>query len=131
MKFKRGDKVRLRSKKKNFAKGDEETFSRDVYELVDRDKEQRNRWILQNTVTGETLSRSYLERDFSLVTGEVLKPNIEVIRMVEREKQVQSQEKGNERVKKELKDLKIDATEKLTKGQDGTRQRKAPTKLNL
>lgn len=131
MKFKRGDRVRLRSKKKNFAKGDEETFSREVYELVDRDKEQRNRWILQNTVTGETLTRAYLERDFSLVTGEVLKPNIEVIRMVEKELQVQLEEKGKERAKKELKDLRIDATEKLSKGRDGTRQRKAPTKLNL
>ena len=131
MKFKRGDRVRLRMKKKNFAKGDEETFSKDVYELVDRDKEQNNRWILKNTETGDTLTRSYMERDFSPVTSEVLKPNIEIIRMVEKEKQIQSEEKGKERVKKELKDLKIDATDKLSKGLDGKRQKKAPTKLNL
>jgi hypothetical protein len=131
MKFSRGEKVRIRTKKKNFAKGDEETFSREVYELVEKDKEQKNRWFVKNIGTGETLSRSYMERDFSPITAEVLKPNIEVIRMVEKEKEVQRGEKGKERVKRELKELKIDATDKLGKGAEGKRERKTPKKLNL
>lgn len=131
MKFKAGDKVRLRTKKKNFSKGDEETFSRDVYVLVEKDKEQRNRWVLKNADTGDILPRSYMERDFSPVTSEVLKPNIEVIKKVEKEKTVQREEKGKERVKKELKELRIDATDKLGKGVQGKRARKTPQKMNL
>lgn len=131
MKFKAGDVVRIRNKKTNFAKGDEETFSRDTYALVERDKVHKNRWILKNTTTGETLARPYLERDFSLTTHEVLKPNIEVIRMVEKEKEVQKEGVKQEKVKRELKNLAIDAKEKLTKPASEKRERKAPKKINL
>jgi hypothetical protein len=65
-----------------------------------------------------------------ILDDEVIKPNLDVVRMVEKEKTVQETEKKKERVKKELKELQIDATEKLGKAVGGKRQRRVPAKFN-
>lgn len=109
--YKKGDIVRLRIKKKLFDKGDTETFSRATYEILERDKERANRWILRNEDTGKVLVRGYIETDFARFT-EVVKPNL---KKAYNPQEVLAEVNRLKRLNAELKQLEINGTSKLKK----------------
>lgn len=65
--FKAGQKVRLKLKKKQFQKGFEQTYSDTVYVLVKRDEKLKNRWILRDVATGEIKKTPQAEANLSII----------------------------------------------------------------
>ena len=57
---KKGMRVRIKTKKNLFQKGDVQTFSRDIYQIIDK-KGQKN--TLKNLSTGEEVRRTYTDEE--------------------------------------------------------------------
>ena len=66
--LKKGDKVRIKNKKGIFAKGDVETFSRDIYHIIEK-KGQKN--TLRNLKAGQELTRTYTDNELEQTFAEV------------------------------------------------------------
>ena len=65
-----GDLVRIKRVKKVFQKADQQTLSRDVYEIVDKVK---NRYKLKNVMKDEVNKKLYKEYELSKVTSNISK----------------------------------------------------------
>ena len=83
--------------KRIFDKGDAQTFSSDVYKIL---KKEKNRYILENIQTGETLKRPYQQRELSNAN------NFERIVPHQRQKQNREQEDEEKRKRKAEKQLR-------------------------
>ena len=107
-KFKIGDYVRIALKKTNtFTKADELGFSKDIYQIVKKDDELTNRYILKDIVTGK-LTRPHLERDFLRVDKDKIQ-KAKIIQTREKEKDKKKAKpsaiKARKKTKKALKNL--------------------------
>ena len=58
--LKKGDKVRIKTKKTLFSKGDIQTFSRDIYEII---KKTDHKNTLRNLTTGKDVKRIYTDEE--------------------------------------------------------------------
>lgn len=125
-----GDTVRIRLQKTNFAKGDEEVFSRDIYVLTKKDPVKRNRWFLRNTSTGADLERSYMERDFSSAR-EAVKPNVVVVNRLQEDAKEKKQNLTKRKIDKEIKELEISAQPSLYTPAAPKRAKKPTKKLDI
>jgi hypothetical protein len=58
--MKKGMRVRIKTKKTLFSKGDVQTFSRDIYKIIEK-KGQKN--TLRNLTTGQDVKRTYIDEE--------------------------------------------------------------------
>ena len=128
-----GDYVRIITKKKGFgAKGDQQTFSDEIYQIVRADEERKNRWVLENIETKKEAKRPYLERDLSLVNNPTLlqKPKVAQTRKKTEDDKTEKKVKARRETKKALKELEsINLVN--TAPARAKRERKAVKKLDL
>ena len=60
--LKKGDKVRVKTKKTVFDKGDMQTFSRYIYEIIENTGKKNT---LKNLTTGNQIKRTYTDEELS------------------------------------------------------------------
>ena len=58
--LKKGMRVRIKTKKSLFAKGDIHTFSRDIYQIIEK---KRQTTTLKNLTTGKDIKRTYIDEE--------------------------------------------------------------------
>ena len=87
--FKKGDFVRIRLKRRQFAKGTEQNYSNELYEVVKRDEKQTKRWWLRDIATGKLSPRPYQEKEMSRVYSVDEQP--EPVRSAVREQAVEDE----------------------------------------
>lgn len=122
-----GDLVRYVMPRKQFSKGDVETYSSNLYKIVEKDKNRRNRWIIMNTKTNKNLSKSYLDRDLMKIV-ELEEPIEYNTRQRTSNKNTTETVKERKNTKVEMKNLESNLTDKLTTPSSKTRRVKPPKK---
>ena len=114
-KFRVNDQVRTMIQKRIFDKGDAQTFSSDVYKILKREK---NRYILENIQTGETLKRPYQQRELSNAN------NFEKMVPQQRQKQNREEESDERKQRKQQKLLRREEQKAENIVEDRTRGRR-------
>jgi len=111
--FQTGDLVRTNIQKEIFNKGDAQTFSKDVYRVVKRNKQ---RFVLENIETGYELKRPYKPRELTKANNfEKVEPTQEQKKQKEEQQQEIEADKRRKRRQRENRD-DSNIIEKRTRG---------------
>ena len=80
--LKKGMRVRVKTKKDIYSKGDIQTFSKDIYQIIEKGKMNK----LKNLNTGEQVKRLYTDEELDIIFSQPEKTKTKIIRKQEKPK---------------------------------------------
>jgi transposase InsO family protein len=114
--LKKGMRVRIKAKKNIFSKGDVQTFSRDIYQIIEKEGQSNT---LRNLTTGKDFQRTYTDEELDQTFDQPESPKAKPKRREEKEEQ-----------ELELVPIRQNPAESIARRRE-KRAIKAHTKLNL